>query len=324
MKSRNRHIKKQAIERDTEVPYLDLALSKLDKSDQRGSFGVMHRTFPECQTSTAMFHPRVSTMHKRWKAQFVEKHFVCCARTAKCCDDDRELLFFRTKWIRRGHGGSVCKIGRQYEWACKHVILKCKSTREARPTVCKVRHSDANARVPFGASLRIHGHIMSKYPMRPWKPIVARTAPPKLSRRLKKNILAKAKRKWTRCAGRISCVFARFQNGPVWPLFWWTTSTTVALCFGVVACVSACTARVTAHSRNVGHTPIQIPQSRHQLMCRPLTFAAPDEHCETRRACKLCHSWHPSLLSERPVSSWYCQTPSSSCFAECELRNGEG
>ena len=59
------HIRIQAIERDKEVPDLDLALSKLDKADERGLFGVMHPTFRmKLNIFAATFQPTSRTRYK--------------------------------------------------------------------------------------------------------------------------------------------------------------------------------------------------------------------------------------------------------------------
>ena len=68
----NTHIRIQAIERDREVPYFHLAVSKLDEPDERGLFGVMHRT---CRkklniygyvSASSQHHAHMAQRHSSW------------------------------------------------------------------------------------------------------------------------------------------------------------------------------------------------------------------------------------------------------------------
>ena len=140
------------------------------------------------------------------------KHFVCNARTSRCCDCERELMFFRKKWIWRGQCGSVLrKITRQYEWACKHVSLKSKNTREARPTVLKVATQRCDCPCLFRGIVENYWQFISKRLKRPWKPIVARTVPPIVFRRLYKisRPRQRASVVWVRYCCFFLCVLTR-------------------------------------------------------------------------------------------------------------------
>ena len=91
----NMLIRIQAIERDKEVPFLDLALSKLDKADERGLSQVMHRTFRK-KLNICGYVPASSEHHVNMTESTIRGETIRLLRpNSRCCDYERELLLFR-------------------------------------------------------------------------------------------------------------------------------------------------------------------------------------------------------------------------------------